>query len=53
MLFDHESYMEVKREFYNYNIVLAVTGNKGLVKIPLACFVEYKGVLMVCKANIP
>lgn len=45
--------MEAKREFYNYNFVLAVTGNRGLIKVPLACYVEYKGILMVCRANMP
>jgi hypothetical protein len=53
LLFDQETYTEAKREFYNYNFVLACTGNKGYIKIPLACYIEYKGVLIFCRASIP
>ena len=53
LLFDQETYYEAKREFYNYNVILAMTGNKGLIKVPLSCLLEYKGVLIYCRAAIP
>ena len=53
LIFDHESYTEAKREFYNYNYVLSVTGNKGAIKVPLSCYIEFKGVLIFCRANMP
>ena len=27
-----------------------MTGNKGLIKVPLSCYFEYKGILIICKA---
>lgn len=33
--------------------MLGVTGNKGFVKVPLACLVEYKGILVLCRADMP
>ena len=53
VLYDHTTYDEIKREFYNYNLVLAVTGNEGKIKVPLCCYIEYRGILAVVKADIP
>jgi hypothetical protein len=30
-----------------------VTGNRGFVKVPMACLVEFKGILIFCRAAIP
>jgi hypothetical protein len=30
-----------------------VTANEGFIKVPLCAYFEYKGVLVVCKAEIP
>jgi hypothetical protein len=53
VLYDNGSYEEIKREFYNYNLILGVTGNEGRIKVPLCCYIEYRGVLAVVKADIP
>ena len=29
-----------------------MTGNKGLIKVPVSCYFEYKGILIVCKGII-
>ena len=53
VIYDQTTYDELKREFYNYNLILGVTNNQGIVKVPLCCYFEYRGILVLCKANIP
>ena len=33
-------------------MILAATGNKGIIKVPLSCLVEYKGILIFCRAKL-
>lgn len=42
----------LKNEWRNYNYILGVTQNKGLVRVPLACIVEHKGVTGLAKAKV-
>ena len=53
VLFAHQTYEQAKREFYNYNFIMGVTGNKGFIKVPLCYYCEFKGVLVICKAMVP
>ena len=53
LLYGMATYDSLKREFYNYNLVLAVTGNEGFIKVPLCAYFEYKGLIALCKAEIP
>lgn len=53
LLYDQSTYELLKREFYNYNLILNVTSNEGFIKVPLCSYFEYKGVIALCKAEIP
>ena len=53
VIYDQTTYDELKREFYNYNLILGFTNNQGIVKVPLCCYFEYRGIVVLCKANIP
>lgn len=52
ILFDQDTYYQVKREFYNFNYIISMTGNRGFVKVPLSYYLEYQGIVVVCKALI-
>jgi len=53
LLFEQNTYELLKREFYNYNLILSVTANEGFIKVPLCAYFEYKGIIALCKAEIP
>jgi hypothetical protein len=53
VLYDQASFEELKREFYNYNLILGVTNNQGFIKVPLCTYLEYRGILALCKAEVP
>lgn len=40
-------------EFKNFNYILGLTENKGKIRVPLATFIEYKGLTVYAKVAIP
>jgi|JI9StandDraft_2_1071091.scaffolds.fasta_scaffold354848_2 hypothetical protein len=47
-----DSVRAIKNEWRNYNYILTATRNQGVIRVPLACIVEYKGFTALAKALI-
>ncbi len=51
-VYDESAIKAVLREFHNLNYLLQTTRNKGRLRVPLACIVEYKGIVAFVKAQV-